>query len=85
VGSRVANQAKLTENAVPSLTAQQIEQLLKLLPSTTSNGSSIGNPSEDTDEELDYSFAGIAICFHAEQECIDWVIDTGATDHMTSE
>ena len=65
--------------------AQQVEHLLKLLPSTASNSSSIGNRSEDTDEELDYSFASIAVCLHAEHEYIDWVIDTGATDHMTSE
>ena len=40
--------------------------------------------SEDTDEEINYSFAGIDVCFHAEKEAINWVIDTGATDHMTS-
>jgi len=53
-----------------------------LLP-IASNPSSVSH-SEDTDEELDYNFTGIAVCFNAEKEAIDWIIDTGATDHMTS-
>ena len=40
--------------------------------------------SEDTDEEIDYSFAGVAACLHADSDPINWVIDTVATDHMTS-
>jgi len=67
---------------MPGLTTQQIHQLLKLLP-TSSNSSSVSH-SEETDEEIDYSFAGKAICFHPGKEAKDWVIDTGATDHMTS-
>ncbi|KAJ8429333.1 hypothetical protein Cgig2_026563 [Carnegiea gigantea] len=39
-GFRIANQAVVAENIMPSLTAQQIEQLLKLLPSSSSNKSS---------------------------------------------
>ena len=84
-GFRTANQAEVAENVQPSLTAQQVEQLLKLLPQTSSNNSnsSVGH-SEETDEEIDFGFAGTTVCFHAEQEPVDWVLDTGATDHMTS-
>jgi len=40
--------------------------------------------SEDTDEKIDYSFVGVAACLHVDYEHVNWVIDTGATDHMTS-
>lgn len=52
--------------------------------STNFNTPSSVSHSEERDEELDYSFAGTALCFHAVQEGVNWVIDTGATDHMTS-
>ena len=42
------------------LTQQQIEQLLRLLPSA--NSVSNRATSCDTDEEIDYNFAGIAYC-----------------------
>jgi len=63
------------------LTQQQIEQLLKLLPSahSTSNKTS----SYDIDEEIDYNFAGIAYCSCAKTTSAAWILDTGATDHMT--
>ena len=44
----------------------------------------MNHSEQETDEELDYNFAGTAICFHTEHETEHWVIDTGATDHMTS-
>ncbi|KAJ8444572.1 hypothetical protein Cgig2_013851 [Carnegiea gigantea] len=81
LGFKVANQAEVAEQPVPGLTSQQIK-LLKLLP-TSSNSSSVSH-SEETDEDIDHSYAGIAANFHAKKEPIDWVIDTGATDHMTS-
>jgi len=81
-GFKVSNQAEVAEQPVPGLTSQQIEQLLKLLPAS-STSSSVSH-SEETDEDIDYSYAGIAAYFHAKKEPIDCVIDTGATDHMTS-
>uniref|UniRef100_A0A7C9CXZ8 Retrovirus-related Pol polyprotein from transposon TNT 1-94-like beta-barrel domain-containing protein n=1 Tax=Opuntia streptacantha TaxID=393608 RepID=A0A7C9CXZ8_OPUST len=86
-GQKNANQAETVESPVPGLTSYQIEQLLQLLPNSSSSHSpSTPSQVEDTDEELDYNFAGTAtaICLHAEQKEVDWVIDTGATDHMTS-
>jgi len=65
---------------VPGLTSRQIQQLLKLI--SVSSGFSIVSHPEETDEDLDYSFAGMAVRFHAKQECVNWVINTGATDHM---
>ena len=90
-GLKTANQVEVAESNVPRLTAQQIDQLLKLLPPQSSSQSTGSlSHTEDTDEEIDYSFAGvahfagIAACLHAEHESMHWVIDTGATDHMTS-
>ena len=64
-----------------TLTQQQIDPLQKLLPSasSTSNKSS----SYDTNEEIDYNFAGITYCSCAESTSAAWILDTGATDHMT--
>jgi len=70
---------------VLGLTTYQIEQLLKLLPAGLScQSNSTVSPSTKTDEELDYNFVGTAICLHAEQKDVVWVINTGATDHMIS-
>jgi len=60
-----------------SLTTQQIEQLLKLLP----NSSKASTESEDDDVEQ--SFAGNVYCSCAATRTTAWIIDTGATDHMT--
>ena len=83
-GNKSANQAELTDSSMPRLTSQQIEQLLKLLPPSASSSAGSIRPSDDTDEEIDYNFAGVATCLHADSVPVDWVIDTGATDHMTS-
>jgi len=48
-----------------------------------SSNANIIHYSKETDEELDYSFVG-TICFHTEQDAVNWVIDTGPTNHMTS-
>ena len=84
VGFRIANQAKVAEGTMPSLTIQQIEQLPKSLPLASSNNSITVSHSKETDEEINYSFTGITICFHTEQKAINLVIDTGATDDMAS-
>jgi len=74
----------MTEHSMPKLTVQQIDQLLKLRPPSSLNSTSSMSHTEDTVEEIDYNFAGIAICLHAEHESVNWVIDTGATYDMTS-
>lgn len=62
-----------------SLTPQQLEQLLKLLPSSSKNKADC-----DTDEEIDDSFAGMIYCHAATAQNDNWIIDSGASDHMTS-
>ncbi|XP_021723121.1 uncharacterized protein LOC110690566 [Chenopodium quinoa] len=55
-------------------TVQQIEALLKMLPKQ-----SFG----DNDEETDHSYAGMVSCHFAESIENEWIIDSGASDHMT--
>ena len=63
------------------LTQQQIEQLLKVLPSASSNSN---KSSYDTDEESDYNFTEVVYCSYAGSASTEWILDTGATYHMTS-
>ena len=62
-----------------TLTSTQIEQLMKLLPSTSKTAPS------DTDEELDIPYAGMVTCYHVDHEPSLWIIDSGASDHMTGD
>uniref|UniRef100_A0A7C9ANZ1 Uncharacterized protein n=1 Tax=Opuntia streptacantha TaxID=393608 RepID=A0A7C9ANZ1_OPUST len=54
------DQSAYSQNQSPALTAQQVEQLLKLLPqASTSHSNSAPKFSSETDEELDLNFAGL--------------------------
>uniref|UniRef100_A0A803LRV9 Uncharacterized protein n=1 Tax=Chenopodium quinoa TaxID=63459 RepID=A0A803LRV9_CHEQI len=54
--------------------AANIEALLKMLPKQ-----SFG----DNDEETEHSYAGMVSCHFAESIENEWIIDSGASDHMT--
>ncbi|KAJ8433332.1 hypothetical protein Cgig2_023796 [Carnegiea gigantea] len=58
-----------------TLTQQQIEQLLKLLPQQSKQG-------EDSEEDYE-DFAGNAFCSCISSRTDAWILDTGATDHMS--
>lgn len=60
-----------------TITAQQLEQLMKLLPTPSKA------PGSDTEEEMDYSYAGMVSCNMADSVKEEWIIDSGASDHMT--
>lgn len=64
-----------------TITAQQWEQLLKLLPA---GGKFFGGGCE-TEDELDHNFAGMVTCLCASSVKNEWIIDSGASDHMTGE
>jgi hypothetical protein len=68
-----------TENGSQNnlLTQQQIDQLLKLLPS--GSGSKQGSETED---EMDGTFAGMVFSYCAYASVDKWIIDSEATDHM---
>lgn len=82
-GPRMANNAQgNTSNPQDVImTAQQLEQLLKLIP----KGEMSKVQESETDEELDYSFSGMVNTNCGKKtESSKWIIDSGASDHMTS-
>ncbi|XP_074347249.1 uncharacterized protein LOC141686088 [Apium graveolens] len=64
-------------------TQHQLEQLAKLVPQLVVSQSR----HSDTDEEIDYHFSGMLSCFSAKTNGSgsEWIVDSGATDHMTGD
>lgn len=50
---------------------------MKLLPSPSKQQSS------NIEEEIDGAYAGMTFCYHADGTQKAWIIDSGASDHMT--
>ncbi|XP_074344488.1 uncharacterized protein LOC141704308 [Apium graveolens] len=70
------------ESASPdvTLTTQQMQQLLKMLPPTAvSNNASLSI----TDDELENCFSGMVSCHMSTTDNTTWIVDSGARDHMT--
>ncbi|XP_063941521.1 uncharacterized protein LOC135149668 [Daucus carota subsp. sativus] len=61
-------------------TPQQLDQLMKLMPQLQASGKEC-----DTDEELDHHFSGMITVAAAQGCSSEWIIDSGASDHMTSQ
>lgn len=61
-------------------TQQQLDQLVKLLPTLTTKATI---RDSETDEEIDNHFSGMISCFHVTGLTDEWIIDSGASDHMT--
>ena len=59
------------------ITPQQLEQLMKLLPTPSKGGAS------ESDDEMECSYAGMITCCYAESNKCEWIVDSGATDHIT--
>lgn len=57
-------------------TTQQLEQLLKLLPSLNVGGT-------ETDDDMDASYSGMVSCNLVDISGKEWILDSGATHHMT--
>lgn len=77
---RMANNAQSNAgNQQPvMMTAEQLNQLLKLIPRGDAKGT-------ETDDEIDYSFSGMVSSGKKEISMTkEWIIDSGASDHMTS-
>lgn len=88
-GNRKFNTPRMANNAQGNvesqkeitMTAQQLDQLLKLIPKPETSNAQGG----ETDEELDFGFSGMVYSNKGEmKESKEWIIDSGASDHMTS-
>lgn len=62
---------------VNQFTMQQIEALLKMLPTSSKQS------GPDTNDEFDGNCAGIMSCFLADSVAHELVVDSSASDHMT--
>lgn len=83
--TKMANnvQGNIDESQPIMMTAHQLDQILKLIPKV--GGAKQGGA--DTDEELDYGFSGMVNVNKgksATMESTSWIIDSEASDHMTS-
>ncbi|KAL2938126.1 Retrovirus-related Pol polyprotein from transposon RE2 [Bienertia sinuspersici] len=76
---KVAANAKMEESSGGSVgvTAEQLERLIKLLPTLTR--------LEDNDdkEDLDVTYAGMVSCNLVNAAANAWIVDSGATHHMS--
>ncbi|KAL8089292.1 hypothetical protein AgCh_038913 [Apium graveolens] len=64
-----------------TLTPQQLQQLLKLIPGN--NASKL--KGYETEDELENCFSGMVTCNMSVVDKDTWIMDSGASDHMTSE
>lgn len=62
------------------MTTQQLDQILKLIPQSNS----MSQKESETDEEIDYGFSGTVSSSMNKKMELEWIIDSGASDHMTS-
>lgn len=53
---------------------------MKLIP----KGGSTSQKECETDEEIDYGFSGMVSSSKSRIKCAEWIIDSGASDHMVS-
>ena len=71
------NESSSGVNSAAVITPHQLEQLMKLLPTPSKGGTS------ETDDEMECSYAGMITCCYAESHKCEWIVDSGATDHIT--
>lgn len=85
VHQKQANSAVQTQSSNKEdvmFTPQQLQQLLKLMPKGVESGHNSHN--SETDEELEQCFSGMVTCHMSSVDSTAWIIDSGASDHMTS-
>lgn len=77
-GRMVANAHNVSEVGSSAITArgaitpQQFKQLMKLLPTPSRDGGS------KTEDEMDFTYAGMVSCCYADTLNTPWIIDSGA-------
>lgn len=74
-------QSNVMDQQTVTMTAQQRDQLLKLIP-RNDIANKIGS---EKDEEIDYSFSGMVTSSKNSVVCTrEWIIDSDTSDHMAS-
>ncbi|KAL2892467.1 Gag polyprotein [Bienertia sinuspersici] len=81
----VRNKSKMAAHAhtasdgsqTSGITADQLEQLLKLLPTPSKGG------DENDSDDLEANYAEMATCNLAQSKSNAWIMDSGATHHMS--
>lgn len=66
------------------LTTRQLEQILKMLPVKNYRGDSKSEEDFDAPFSGMASFSGMVLCNNVQSSSNEWIVDSGATDHMTS-
>ncbi|XP_074345088.1 uncharacterized protein LOC141684147 [Apium graveolens] len=75
------NASQVNSSTNVTLTTQQLQQLLQMLPQNAAT-----NPvnSSLTDDEIEHCFSGMVSCHLSTVDNNTWIIDSGASDHMAS-
>lgn len=66
------------ESSQVSFSPEQLQQLLQLLPTQTQS------MSDFNEEAMESPFSGMITCNSVQVAATEWIMDTGATNHMTS-
>lgn len=85
-GSKMANNVSqssgdsTTESDIV-FSPQQLEQILKLIPGSSLQ--TLKGSNSECEEDFDFSFSGMVTCNLASTTSNTWIIDSGASDHIT--
>ncbi|XP_074333896.1 uncharacterized protein LOC141671522 [Apium graveolens] len=71
-------QGSVSEQSDLKITPQQLEQLMQLLPKC------VVQKGSETDEELDFGFSGMVNVNIVKAPKSEWIMESGASDHMVS-
>ena len=71
------SRSQSSEISLSQAQLEQLQQLLKLPPQNTKASGT------ETNKELDCGFTGMILCTHTGVHRLEWILDSGATGHMT--
>ncbi|KAL2944439.1 Retrovirus-related Pol polyprotein from transposon RE1 [Bienertia sinuspersici] len=72
-----SDETRSSTTSSTAITAQQLEKLIKMLPTLT------GGNQNEADEDMDVCYSGMVSCNLVKAVSNEWIVDSGATHHMT--